>query len=328
MQSVTQKVKHVFSQALIAAFPTIPKQEPIISLANPKFGDYQCNNAMALFKQYKAELNLSNPEAFALEIEKNIPENDVFEKVIVAKPGFITVTISKKWITERVQDLCKGPITLEGIEKKKAAVDFSSPNIAKDMHVGHLRSTIIGESTCRILEFCGYEVDRINHTGDWGTQFGMLIEYMRDEYPDFGTSTPNIQDLQTFYKAAKCRFDDDESFKKRAQLAVVDLQSGGAEATKAWKSICDVSRNLFEIIYKRLDISVYERGESFYNDMIPDVVKMMEEKGLMEEDKGAKICWCHDATKDFPLIVVKGDGGYGYDSTDMAAIYHRAVLNK
>lgn len=138
--------------------------------------------------------------------------------------------------------------------KQKVVVDFSSPNVAKEMHVGHLRSTIIGDSLCRILEYQGYEVKRTNHIGDWGTQFGMLIQYASEEYPDYMNQMPDIKDLESFYKASKKRFDSDPEFKLKAQQTVVKLQSGDEDTRKAWKVICDVSRSYFSKIYKRLDI--------------------------------------------------------------------------
>merc|ERR1719182_691685 len=142
----------------------------------------------------------------------------------VGGPGFVTVKLATNWITKGLSTIITSEIQYEDQPSKEVVVDFSSPNIAKEMHVGHLRSTIIGESCCRVLEFCGHEVHRLNHVGDWGTQFGMLIEYMKEKYPNFQKETPNVSDLQEFYKAAKKRFDESEEFKKKAQAAVVALQ--------------------------------------------------------------------------------------------------------
>merc|ERR1719174_2224035 len=186
-------------------------------------------------------------------------------EVIVAPQGFVSLKMSDAWIMRQVGEIVKGDVEYADLPPKRVVVDFSSPNIAKDMHVGHLRSTIIGESMCRILEYAGHEVHRLNHVGDWGTQFGMLIEYMRETFPDFQKNLPNIADLQEFYKASKKRFDEDEQFKEKAQAAVVDLQAGGEFARSAWQKICDVSRKSFQRIYDRLDVTVYERGESYYN---------------------------------------------------------------
>ena len=229
--------------------------------------------------------------------------------------------------------------------KKHVIVDFSSPNIAKELHVGHLRSTIIGESTCRILEMIGHDVTRLNHTGDWGTQFGMLIEYMSDTYPDYMTNMPDLLDLQGFYKAAKSKFGDESDnsgFKQRAQKRVVALQSGDEESLAAWKIICEISRKEFQIIYDKLGITLEERGESFYNDMIGPLLEAPEVKPHLEISDGATVHWSTfdkhwiprkvdgDLEKGgpVPLILRKADGGYGYDSTDMAAIHHRLITSK
>lgn len=190
------------------------------------------------------------------------------------------------------------------------------------MHVGHLRSTIIGESVCRILEFVGNKVERINHVGDWGTQFGMLIQFLKEEYPDFSTTMPNITDLTAFYKASKKRFDEDAVFKKTAQLNVVALQSGDEECTKIWQLLCDVSRKEFQKVYDRLDVTVKECGESFYNDKIPPVIEEFQKAGLLSIEEGGAKCVFVEGY-EFPLMLQKSDGGFGYDSTDMAALKYR-----
>jgi arginyl-tRNA synthetase len=212
-------------------------------------------------------------------------------------------------------------------------VDFSSPNIAKEMHVGHLRSTIIGEAVCRILEYTGSNVLRVNHVGDWGTQFGMLIQYLKEEYPDFAAASgggsdgndanmPNITDLTLFYKNAKSRFDESPEFKKISQLNVVKLQAGDPECQRIWQVLCDISRREFEKVYNRLDITVEECGESFYNDKIPAVIDEFVDRGMISVEEGGAKCVFVPKFK-VPLMLQKSDGGYGYDSTDMAAIKFR-----
>ena len=191
------------------------------------------------------------------------------------------------------------------------------------MHVGHLRSTIIGEATCRILEYNGYDVDRVNHVGDWGTQFGMLIQYLKVEFPDFTTNQPNITDLTTFYKAAKAKFDEDVVFKKISQANVVLLQGGDKECRKIWQILCDISRKEFEKVYKRLNVTVEECGESFYNSKIPPVIELLKNMGLVVSDGGAKCIFVPGGNFAIPLMVQKSDGGFGYDSTDMAALSYR-----
>jgi arginyl-tRNA synthetase len=208
-------------------------------------------------------------------------------------------------------------------------VDFSSPNIAKEMHVGHLRSTIIGDSIARVLEFQGHEVLRLNHVGDWGTQFGMLITYLKEAYPDalIKADALALGDLVALYRAAKRRFDEDEAFKDTSRLAVVDLQSGQPEARKAWELLCEQSRREFQKIYDLLDVQLNERGESFYNPFLASVVADLTDLGLVQEDQGAKCVFLEGFTnKDgdpLPLIVQKSDGAYNYATTDLAALRYR-----
>ena len=175
------------------------------------------------------------------------------EKCEVAGPGFVNIYLKKSYVTKQLMNLLLRGVRppVHGQKRQKVVVDFSSPNIAKEMHVGHLRSTIIGESVSRLFEFLGHDVLRLNHVGDWGTQFGMLIAHLRDEFPDYATTSPPISDLMAFYKDSKKRFDEDAEFKKRAYQSVVKLQSFDQDHIKAWNLICDVSRKEFEKIYKR-----------------------------------------------------------------------------
>jgi arginyl-tRNA synthetase len=218
---------------------------------------------------------------------------------------------------------------------KNVIVDMSSPNIAKEMHVGHLRSTIIGESIARTYEFLGHHVLRINHVGDWGTQFGMLICELREKFPQALTEAEalDLGDLVAFYKQAKKHFDEDEDFKNRARLEVIQLQSGNPETIKAWKLLCEQSRQSFDEIYGLLDIqNLQERGESFYNDMLADTVKTLEEKGLAVENQGAKCIfidgYLNEEGNPMPLIVQKKDGGFNYAATDLASIRYRVDVDK
>ncbi|KAH1137602.1 hypothetical protein GLYMA_10G102900v4 [Glycine max] len=206
---------------------------------------------------------------------------------------------------------------------KRALIDFSSPNIAKEMHVGHLRSTIIGDTLARMLEFSHVEcVIRRNHVGDWGTQFGMLITYLFEKFPNpDNVSEADIGDLQAFYKASKLRFDSDPEFKLRAQQAVVSLQSGEIKYHKAWQQICEVSRAEFDKVYQCLGIQLEERGESFYNPYIPGVLEKLDNLGLIEESDGARVIYVEGV--DIPLIAVKRDGGYNYFTTDLASLWYR-----
>lgn len=325
MKQVQTQVATVFRQALERVLAPIGAAVPEVSIvpSKPQFGDYQCNNAMALFKAFGPQLSAKSPRDIANQISEAMkPWDAVFESVTVAPAGFITVKLSRDWVQQALaSSVLKEGVVYKDPNPKRVTVDFSSPNIAKEMHVGHMRSTILGETICRMLEACGHTTFRLNHVGDWGTQFGMLIEYIREMYPDFLEKTPEISDLESFYKAAKRKFDEDAEFKLRAQRQVVALQSGDAFARNAWRILCDISRASFQQIYDRLDITIEERGESFYNEMIPEIVKKLAEIGLVVDSDGAKCIFT--SIDDVPLMAVKSDGGYGYDSTDLAAIYQR-----
>jgi arginyl-tRNA synthetase len=207
----------------------------------------------------------------------------------------------------------------------KILVDFSSPNVAKDMHVGHLRSTIIGDIICRYFETRGDHVMRVNHIGDFGLPFGMIIQYMMEECPDFMQMRDvlTIANLQEFYAKSKERFDKDARFNELAHQRVVELQSGDPEIVEAWNLIKDISRDAYNEVYDRLCITLDEVGESFYQNMIPGLVNELTEKGLLVEDDG-RLVFRIDGS-DLPLTVVKRDGGYTYDTTDLAAIRYRLV---
>lgn len=324
MISIHEHLTEVFTRAIVKAFPNLSGDNAtaVISVS-AKLGDYQCNSAMSIANALKAAGQAKPPRDIAAAIVANLESSQVIAKVDVAGPGFINIFLDKKYAIEAIRDLLENGVKPPQCEKKRVVVDFSSPNIAKQMHVGHLRSTIIGESICRLLEFIGHDVRRHNHLGDWGTQFGMLIAHLEDSFPKFHTESPPIHDLQAFYKESKLRFDEDEEFKKRAYNCVVKLQSGDPLSVKAWKLICDVSRKEFQNIYDRLDVTLEERGESFYQSRMIDVVKLLESKGFLEEDEGRKIMWPNKSKTGIPLTVVKTDGGFTYDTSDMACIRYR-----
>ncbi|KAL7706993.1 arginyl-tRNA synthetase [Lotmaria passim] len=282
-------LKDIVKAAIAKAFPQVPMPEPLITLG--KVSEFQCNNAMGLAKmlsQQKPPVKMS-PQMVGEELKKHLQENDIIADFEPTSKGFINVSIRKDWIAKTVRDVLKNGICPPVVERQKVLVDFSSPNIAKEMHVGHLRSTIIGESICRLLEFCQHDVARINHVGDWGTAFGMLILYIKRNYPDYTTNPPDISDLTSFYRAAKKCFDEDQEFKEQARLEVVKLQSLEEDSIRTWKFICDVSRKEFNKIYERLNVTLEERGESFYNPLIPKVLALLEEAGQIEVSDGAKL---------------------------------------
>ncbi|CAH2009170.1 unnamed protein product [Acanthoscelides obtectus] len=329
MESITDILHQLFHTAICAAFPDITDPPVVIAVAasNPKFGDYQCNSAMPIANIYKQSGKKVTPRNLAQKILDNLPSHPMVEKCEIAGPGFINIFLNRDYAVKKLQAIFQNGVQPPTVERKKIIIDFSSPNIAKEMHVGHLRSTIIGETIARLLEFLNFEVHRINHIGDWGTQFGMLIAHLQDRFPDHLEKMPPISDLQSFYKEAKERFDEDEEFKKRAYDSVVKLQSFEPKHIKAWKLICDVSRKEFQKIYDRLDITLKERGESFYQTRTEKIVKELEEAGFLENDDGRKIMWGDESTT-VPFTIVKSDGGFTYDSSDMAAIKHRLQEEK
>ncbi len=328
MKSLRELLEIAVKDTLVAAFgDELAETDPLVAATNnPKFGDYQSNVALSLPKKLK-----QSPRAIAEKIVEHLPVNDIWETPQIAGPGFINFTIKPTYLATLLNEI-RTDRNL-GIEKvqpaSKIVVDFSSPNIAKEMHVGHLRSTIIGDCIARVLEFRGYDVLRLNHVGDWGTQFGMLIAYLREAYPEALTTANalDIGDLVSLYKKAKIRFDEDEEFKETARTEVVNLQAGAEDSRHAWGLLCDQSRREFQVIYDLLDINLTERGESFYNPFLSDVISKLEEQGLLEEDAGAKCVFLEGFTNKngdpLPLIVQKTDGGFNYATTDLAAIKYR-----
>lgn len=300
------------------------------------FGDYQCNSALKLSKILKTA-----PTKIAEEIVKAWkkaldPSMPMIEKMEIAGPGFINIFLSPSFLSNQVNEILKDRRL--GIDspsiKQKVIVEFSSPNIAKELHVGHLRSTIIGDCIARLFEFLGHDVLRLNHIGDWGTQFGMLIAYLREKAPQVLTGeTPiNLNSLMQLYQASKKLFDLDPNFKKRAQLQVVKLQGGDEISLAAWEMICNISRKAFQEIYDFLDVRLIERGESFYNPYLSKVIDDLEKKQLITISGGAKCIYLDGFTgRDgtlLPIIIQKSDGGYNYDTTDLAALRHRIEEEK
>uniref|UniRef100_A0A1B6CD65 Probable arginine--tRNA ligase, cytoplasmic n=1 Tax=Clastoptera arizonana TaxID=38151 RepID=A0A1B6CD65_9HEMI len=323
MENIEGTLISLFTKAIHIAYPDVPDPlVPVTEATQEKFGDYQCNAAMPLVGILKTHGIKINPRQIAEKIIQNVPQSQIIEKLEIAGPGFINIWLKKDYVQNAVINLIKYGVKPPPLFRKlKVVVDFSAPNIAKEMHVGHLRSTIIGDSIARLLEYLGHDVLRINHIGDWGTQFGMLIAHLQDKYPDYLTKSPPIADLQSFYKASKLRFDEDPDFKSRAYDSVVKLQKFDPKYTKAWQLICDVSRKEFQKVYDRLNVTLIERGESFYQSRMEKLVKELDEKGLLEEDEGRKVMF-GDGTK-IPLTIIKSDGGFTYDTSDMATITQR-----
>jgi arginyl-tRNA synthetase len=328
MNSIIESLKIQFTQALVVAFGSdFQGFDPlVVPASNPKFGDYQCNISLSLSKQVGQP-----PRVIAQKLLEHLDVTGICQTPTIAGPGFINLTLKPAYLEAQLSDIQRDPRL--GVEAAKTPqrviLDFSSPNIAKEMHVGHLRSTIIGDSIARILEFQGHDVLRLNHVGDWGTQFGMLICYLREAYPAALTTANALEigDLVSFYKQAKKRFDEDEAFKEASRQEVVKLQSGAEGSRNAWQLLCEQSRREFQVIYDWLDVKLTERGESFYNPLLPAVVEDLAQLGLLVEDAGAKCVFLEGFTnkagEPLPLIVQKSDGGYNYAATDLAAIRYR-----
>jgi arginyl-tRNA synthetase len=333
MNSTIEQLKTKFQQALIAAFGNdYAEVDPmLVSASNPKFGDYQSNAALGLSKQLKQA-----PRTIAEKITQHLEIAEICLTPEIAGPGFINLTVKPEYLEGQINAIQTDPGL--GISPAKnpqrVIVDFSSPNIAKEMHVGHLRSTIIGDCIARILEFQGEDVLRLNHLGDWGTQFGMLIAYLREVCPE-ALTTANAVDLGNlveFYRKAKKRFDEDENFQETAREEVVKLQSGAEDSRRAWQLLCEQSRREFQVIYNLLDVKLTERGESFYNPLLPDVVEDLAKTGLLEEDAGAQCVFLEGFSnkegQPLPLIVQKSGGGYNYATTDLAALRYRIFQDR
>lgn len=311
-------------KALHVAFGRDDILPEITPSTQPQFGDYQCNNALKLGKELKI-----NPREAAQKIIDHFDRFGI-SKIEIAGPGFLNITLDPLFLSEELNSMLHDPHL--GVpfptHPQKTIVEFSSPNTAKELHVGHLRSTIIGDCLSRIFEFLGHDVLRLNHMGDWGTQFGMLIAYMRECVPEVleGKKKADLPSLMGWYRASKQKFDQDPEFKKTAQLSVVKLQGGDEPTLAAWRMICDISRRAYQEIYDLLDVKLTERGESFYNPMLEKVVSDLEKIGLITLSEGAKCIYLDGFS--IPMIIQKTDGGYNYDTTDMAALRYRIEVEK
>ncbi|CAN6894819.1 unnamed protein product [Brassica oleracea] len=308
--NLKRQLEKLFDASLRSTVPDKPRVKPVVTTSPlDRSGDYQCNNAMGLWSMIKGkDSQFKGPPAVGEALLNNLPTSEMVESCScsVTGPGFVNVVLSTKWMAKSIANMLIDGINTWAptLPVKRALVDFSSPNIAKEMHVGHLRSTVIGDTLARMLEFSKVEVLRRNHVGDWGTQFGMLIEYLFEKFPDTDSVTETaIGDLQSFYKESKKNFDDDPDFKEKAQKAVVRLQGGDPIYRKAWAKICEIY------------------GESFYNPYIANVIGELDSKGLIEESEGARVIFLQGFK--IPLIVVKSDGGFNYASTDLTALWYR-----
>ena len=304
---------------------------PLSKSTRPEFGDYQFNGAMGLAKALK-----KNPREIAQNILELVELDDLVEKTEIAGPGFINIHLSSAYLGEWVQKSLADPrLDVAEQTQQTVVVDYSSPNLAKEMHVGHLRSTIIGDATVKVLEFLGHNVLRQNHMGDWGTQFGMLLAHLSDQLAADSVAETALSDLEDFYRAAKVRFDEEDGFADRAREYVVKLQSGDRKCLELWQQFIDISIAHSEDVYQLLNVSLtreHVMGESAYNDDLNNVIDALKSSGIAVEDQGAQVVFLPEmADKEgnpAVYIVQKSGGGFLYATTDLAAIrYRNGILN-
>jgi arginyl-tRNA synthetase len=325
MTDPLQVLGPAFQNAIAAAFgPDHAGVDP--ALRRSDRADYQANVALSLRKQVGGA-----PRDIALRIVERLDLGGVVEKTEVAGAGFINITMTPGFLshalTEVAADARLG--VAESAAPETVAIDYSSPNIAKEMHVGHLRSTIIGDALARVLEAEGHDVVRQNHLGDWGTQFGMLLEHLAESGQ--GGGEHSMGDLNTFYKEARSKFDGDPAFADRARKRVVLLQGGDETTLALWRGFVSVSRRYLAALYEKLGVTLKDSdiaGESLYNPMLDGIVADLVAKGLARESEGALCVFPPGFTgregEPLPLIVRKQDGAYGYATTDLAAVRYRA----
>ncbi len=311
---INDVIKKAFLKAGIADKPM-----SVSEATKPEFGDYQFNGAMALSKKLGA-----NPREIAAQIIENMDLSGILVKAEIAGPGFINLWLNPLWLSVQCKEALKGDRLGVSLRTSpvKVVVDYSGPNMAKQMHVGHLRSTIIGDTLANLLTFLGDEVIRQNHIGDWGTQFGMLIAYLEMKDED---SSVSLKDLEQFYKDAKAAFDRDDTFAQKAREYVVKIQSGDKHCLALWQKFIDISLGHCEEVYEKLDVKLTRddvRAESFYNDALPEVIGGLKKANMLQESNKALCVFLEG--DEVPVIVQKQDGGYLYATTDLAALRYRA----
>ncbi|UXI02100.1 arginine--tRNA ligase [Photobacterium sp. TY1-4] len=314
------------SQALEAAGAPAGSPAAVRQSAKAQFGDYQANGVMGVAKKLG-----TNPREFAQKVIDVLDLDGIADKVEIAGPGFINIFLSKTWLAEQGEKaLADARLGVAKEAQQTIVVDYSAPNVAKEMHVGHLRSTIIGDAVVRTLEHLGHKVIRANHIGDWGTQFGMLIANLERVQAESGEISMELADLEAFYRDSKKLYDEDPEFAERARNYVVKLQGGDAYCADMWKKLVDVTMIQNQRNYDRLNVSLTRddvMGESMYNDMLPGIVADLKDKGLAVEDDGAQVVFLDEyKNKDgepMGVIIQKRDGGFLYTTTDIACAKYR-----
>ncbi|MEW5248279.1 arginine--tRNA ligase [Microbulbifer discodermiae] len=325
--NIRQLLSDKFHAAMLAAGAPSECDPTVAPSKRPEFGDYQANGAMAAAKRMGCA-----PRELAARIVEKLDKGEMIDRVEIAGPGFINIHLSDSWLADSLGAAAADKrLNIPPEDKPQTIViDYSHPNLAKEMHVGHLRTTIIGDALARLLEFQGHRVIRQNHMGDWGTQFGMLLAHLADKLESSDAEVA-LADLETFYREAKVRFDEEEGFADRAREYVVKLQGGDPECRKLWQQFIDISISHSEEIYRKLNVTL-KRGdiysESRYNDDLPVLVKQLLDAGIAVEDQGAIVVFLEEmADKEgnpSAMIIQKRGGGYLYSTTDLAAIRYRA----
>ena len=313
------------SQALIAAGAPADCEPQVRQSAKVQFGDYQANAMMAVAKK----LGMA-PRQLAEQVLTHLDLNGIASKVEIAGPGFINIFLDPAFLAQHVQQaLASDRLGVTQPAKQTVVVDYSAPNVAKEMHVGHLRSTIIGDAAVRTLEFLGHKVIRANHVGDWGTQFGMLIAWLEKQQQE-NAGEMALADLEGFYRDAKKHYDEDEAFAERARSYVVKLQGGDEYFREMWRKLVDITMSQNQLTYDRLNVTLTRddvMGESLYNPMLPGIVADLKAKGLAVESEGATVVFLDEYKnkegEPMGVIIQKKDGGYLYTTTDIACAKYR-----
>ncbi|EBP6699089.1 arginine--tRNA ligase [Salmonella enterica subsp. enterica] len=313
------------SQAMIAAGAPADCEPQVRQSAKVQFGDYQANGMMAVAKK----LGMA-PRQLAEQVLTHLDLSGIASKVEIAGPGFINIFLEPAFLAEQVQQaLASDRLGVSQPTRQTIVVDYSAPNVAKEMHVGHLRSTIIGDAAVRTLEFLGHHVIRANHVGDWGTQFGMLIAWLEKQQQE-NAGDMALADLEGFYRDAKKHYDEDEAFAERARNYVVKLQSGDTYFREMWRKLVDITMTQNQITYDRLNVTLTRddvMGESLYNPMLPGIVADLKAKGLAVESEGATVGFLDEFKNKegdpMGVIIQKKDGGYLYTTTDIACAKYR-----
>lgn len=313
------------SQALIAAGAAADCEPQVRQSAKVQFGDYQANGVMSVAKTLGMP-----PRRLAEEVIAHLDLTGIAHKVEIAGPGFINIFLEPAFLAKHIDAaVASDRVGISRVEPQTIVIDYSAPNVAKEMHVGHVRSTIIGDASARTLEFLGHKVIRANHVGDWGTQFGMLIAWLEKQQTE-NAGEMVLSDLEAFYRDAKKHYDEDEAFAERARGYVVKLQGGDEYCREMWRRLVDITMSQNQIVYQRLNVTLTRddvMGESLYNPMLADVVADLKAKGLAVESEGATVVFLDEfKNKDgepMGVIIQKKDGGYLYTTTDIACAKYR-----